>query len=746
MKNTAMTRTSKASMASIGVCSMLALSGSLSMADEELHESFALEEIIVTAQRREENLQKVPIAVSAFSGEAARAADIHSIGDIATRVPSLTFSPFAPGQSIISLRGVSSNDDGAGTDNSVAVFLDDVYVGGLAAVAFDLFDLEAAEILRGPQGTLFGKNAIGGAINIRSIKPNTEESKGSVQATLGNYQQRDIRGYATGPLSDSFAGKLSFSKRENDGYVKNVLLNKRQKNEDVQSIRGQLLYFTDSFEALITAEHMQDNSEDMGRIPVTGISAAFDANGGDRDHVRNPIDGFSDRESTQFSVKLTQQFDAGELVSITAIRDFESTWNMDSVGEPFSIPGPILNSNGDDVSSLAGVNDDINEEVDALSQEFRWSSDLSGDFNYVAGFFYLQEETHRIEKFHLTAGLGRPADILDLAVDTSDQDNETTSYALFGQLTWNASENLTVNFGARYTYEEKELDNISIAGGFGIINNSFTASIKDDWSDFSPKISLDYALSDSTLVYASVAQGFKSGGFPAAPSRVEDFTSIDPEEATSYEIGMKADLMGSTLRINTSIYFMDYEALQVQRFGVDEGAPATDFGVFQTLNAGDAEVSGFELESTWLVTERFTLSGSYSYTNSEFVDTVLIDSQGNPLDVSGQDLNRAPKTKFSLTAEYTQPLSSGELKFRVDNRYTGENRQDIFADASRQPGFHVTDARVSWLSEGEKWGITAWGKNITDEEYIAHSYIVGPGVIAVYGNPRTYGLTGTYNF
>lgn len=699
-----------------------------------------LEEVVVTAQRRAENLQEVPISVSAFSANTIRDADLQGLEDIATRVPSLTFSPFAPGQSIISLRGVSSNDDGAGTDNSVAVFLDDVYVGGLAAVAFDLFDLESVEVLRGPQGTLFGKNAIGGAINIRSIKPSTEEVKGRIEGTIGNYGQRDIRGYITGPLGDNFAGKITLSSRQNDGYVRNELLGKDQKDQDTQSVRGQLLYHTDDFEALLTAEFTKDDTEDMGRIPlissaVPGAAEAFIARGGDRDHVFNPLDGFSDRESTQFSLRLTKQFDSGELISITGWRDFESEWHMDSVGVPFGAPGANLN-----------VNDDITEEVDAVSQEFRWASDLDGNLNFVAGLFYLQEDTHRIERFHINSGIGTQEQQTELAVDTSDQDNETTSFAAFGQLTWNATEKITVNVGLRYTEEEKEFDNISISGGFGIINDSFSAKVDEDWDDVSPKLSIDYQITDEVLIYASAAEGFKSGGFPAAPSRIIDLVPIDPEEATSYEIGVKADLFDSTLRINASTYFLDYTDLQIQRFGVDQGAPPGSFGVFQTLNAGDAEVTGFELESTWLVTENITLSGTYSYTDSEFVDTVLIDATGNPRDISGQDLTRAPKTKYALSAEYSRPTSYGEIKARLDYRYTGFNRQDIFSDLVTQPGFHVADARVSWSSNDDHWEVALWGKNLDDEEYIAHGYIVGPGVIIVYGDPRTYGVTLTYNY
>jgi len=720
-----------------------------------------LEEVMVTAQRRAESLQDVPVSVSALNAELIRDADITNLADVATRVPSLTFSPFAPGQTIISLRGVSSNDDGAGTDNSVAVFLDDVYIGGVAAIDFDLFDLESVEVLRGPQGTLFGKNAIGGVINNRSTKPDTEAARGRLEATLGNYKQRNIRGFVSGPLHENLAGKLTFSSRQNDGFVKNIVLNKRQKDQDVQSVRGQLLYHRDDFEALFTTEFTTEDVEDMGRIPaVNGSAPLVDihrALGGDRDHVTNPIDGFSDRESIQFSLRMARQFDSGELLSITGYRDFSSRWHMDSTGVAYDtgVP-PNCSEPGDTSCNLDGVNDDIDEEVEAFSQEFRWASNLDGAYNFVAGLFYLNEKTHRIEAFHLTRGLGeQDVGAVDIGPPpgVSDQDNETNSYAAFGQFSWDLSDRLVFNFGARYTYEEKDIENRSEFGF--IIEDNFDASLSENWNDLSLKGSLDYRVNEDVLVYASIAEGFKSGGFPAAPFSAEVFQPIDPEEALSYEVGSKLDLF-DRLRVNASAYFFDYSDIQVQRFG-DDCSTAGEmagtcrpriFGIFQTLNAGDAEVKGMELEFTWLVSDAFTLSGMYSYTDSAFDDgTVLINGAGDPQDISGQELNRTPDNKYSLSAEYVYPVpAGGELKARADYRYTDFNRQDIFADQSNQPSFGVADARISWVGARENWELGLWCKNLTDKEYIAHSYIVGPGTIVVFGPPRTWGVTGTWNF
>ena len=227
-----------------------------------------LEEVVVTAERRAENLQEVPNAITALSADTVERSDIHDLTDIATRIPGLTFSPFSPGPNIVALRGASSNNDGAGTDNSVAVFVDDVYLGRVSNINPEMFDIERVEVLRGPQGTLYGKNTIGGAINVVSTRPNTEEFEGKIRVNLGNYQRRDIAGLISGPLGEGWAGKASFSYRNREGWVNNVFLNKKQKDDNVQAFRGQLLYSADDFEAMFSADFNRLDIEDMARTPI----------------------------------------------------------------------------------------------------------------------------------------------------------------------------------------------------------------------------------------------------------------------------------------------------------------------------------------------------------------------------------------------------------------------------------------------------------------------------------------------
>ena len=693
-----------------------------------------LEEITVVAQRRAENLQDVPIAISALSEAVIEKADIHDLTDIATRVPSLTYSPFSPGQNIIALRGVSSNDDGAGTDNSVAIFVDEVYLGRVSNINPEMFDIERVEVLRGPQGTLYGKNTIGGAINIVSTKPDTEQFSAKLKANFGNYDRTDFAGLLTGPVSENIAGKFSFSYRNRDGWVDNVVLDKKQKDDDVQAYRGQLLYTAGNTEVMFTADYNRLDVEDMARIPRTQLVGALGpivdqyralcGNRGPRCST-NPSDGFAKRDAWGVSLHVTHDFGIGELKSITAYRENEVDWEMDSVG--VSIP----------------LTDDILDKTDQFTQEVRWSGDTD-TLNYVLGFWYLNEQTNRFEVFDILA---------DKNINGSDryrQINETDSYAGFGQVDWLLTEGVTLTVGGRYTYEKKKIDNDAVAGDFVVINQTFANTRAEIWTSFIPKISLTWQPRETITVYGTIAKGFKSGGFPAAPTTIVDTEPLAQEEALNYEVGLKSDLLDN-VRINTAFFYTEYEDLQIQSFGPRLGCvedPATQqiecFGVFQTFNASDAEAKGAELELTWVPLDNLTLSGFYSFLDSEFTDTNVPGSvfEGQ----TGNELIRAPRHKYSVNAEYVLPLQGrGELTANISYRFTDDQRGELEPYAI-QPSFDLFDARLAWNSPNDALEIAVWGKNLFDEEYVTHLYTIAGEVISVFGDPKMYGVSLTLRY
>ncbi len=691
-----------------------------------------LEEVLVTAQRRAQDLQDVAIAITALGGDEIRASDIHNGTEIAARVPGMQYAEFAPGQALFAIRGVTSADDGAGMDNSVALFLDDVYIGRAASINFDLVDLERIEVLRGPQGTLYGKNAIGGAINIITQKPD-DTFHAKVELTAGSEGTFNVNAALNGPLGENLAGKLVVSSRKHDGYVRNIILDKDQQDEDTQTIRGQLRWDNDQTDITLSADSMKEDREDMGRRPIADNSAPalaiFASVGGDFRHVAAPIDGYSERSGGGFSINANHETDAGTLSVVAAVRDAETDWEMASVGIP------LIGGAGD-------VMDEIHEDIDQTQLEIRWAGDIGENITYVSGFFYLNEQTDRIEHFRVDIpGAGT------VAQDNADQNNETDSWALFGQLTWQINDQWAVDLGARYTEEEKETHSDMVSGGFGIIGETFVADASGSWSDLSPKVAVTFQPSDELTLYGSIAEGFKSGGFQGAPSSLENATTpVDPETAINYEFGIKSILADNSLRLNAAIFYTDYTDLQIVRFGPPLDAPE-EFGGFTTSNAADAELQGIELDFVWLVSEQFTISGNYAYLDTEFKDFIFYDRSNVAIDLSGQELRQAPGSSYNFVFDYEQPLEfGGTLAYRLDFRHMDESFNDVIDERVINGEHDLVDARVALLSADESWEVALWGKNLTDEEYITHAYTVGPAVVGIGNAPRTFGLTFSYNF
>ncbi len=721
-----------------------------------------LEEIIVTSQHREQNVQDVPITVTAIGADELKEADIFDAATIALHVPGMSYSEFAAGQSLISMRGISSVDDGAGLDNSVGLFLDGVYIGRLASINFDMFDLERIEVLKGPQGTLFGRNSIGGAISVVSQKP-ADELSGKIGLTVGNEGILRYQGFISGPLSDSVAGKLTLSHREHDGYVDNLVLGTKLQDEDQTSLRGQLRFSTESSDWLLSADWMDDDRNDMGRTaiesnaPVVEIAAA---NGVTRARQQaSPADGFSKREANGISLQGDIEFNNGTLTTITAFRHAEADWEMQSVGAGLGAIGLPFDE----------VFDDIIEDIDTFSQELRWTSNLDGNFNYTAGLYYFREETDRTEQFKITAAgtyngfvvqdVGSQAIIGNEYTRTV---NETNSYAIYGQGTWDISEALALTFGARYTLDEKDylatsvdcggdrtgtpFENFAecqgVGGSLNIVAESFTVTPNDDWDDFSPMVSLQYRPSDGIMLFATASKGFKSGGF-AGSQGIEAVAGdpVEPETALNYELGFKGDLFDNTLRLNATAFLTDYEDLQIVRFGPVAGSA---FGTFVTANIGTADIQGIELDFVWNIGDNVQITGNYAYLDTE-VNDLVIETAAGAIDASGSDLRQAPENSYNIAAKYMLPTNHGTYDFRIELSHVDRQITDYLDQRTRIDEHDLIDARLAWTSTNENLEIALWGKNLAEEDYISHSYVIGPGVIGVWGAPRTYGVTATWS-
>ncbi|NOX52075.1 MAG: TonB-dependent receptor [Gammaproteobacteria bacterium] len=725
-----------------------------------------IEEMVVTATHRAVNVQDIPISVTALGAEELENKDISDAASISQNVPGMSYGEFAPGQALISLRGVTSADDGAGLDNSVGLFLDGVYIGRGAGINFEMFDLERIEVLRGPQGTLFGRNAIGGAISAVTAKP-SEETQIKLGATAGNEGILRYKGLVSGQIAEQLYGKISFTHREHDGFVKNVLLNTELQDEDQTSIRAQLRWQGDAAEWILSVDTMEDDRADMGRTgivdraPLTAIMAANGVNGA-REQA-SPSDGFSERDSFGISLQGNIDFGSGTFTSITATRKVETDWEMASVGAGLGALGLPFDE----------VIDDIVEDIDTFSQEFRWTSDLDGNFDYVVGLFYLVEDTDRVEQFKITAAgtYGDPTSpfrVTDVGSQNiigneyAETNNETTSWAVYAHADWELSEQWNVSLGGRYTRDKKDYGATSVdcgndltgtafenfvpcaglGGSLSIISESFSITANDEWTDFSPKASIQFFANDDVMFFATISKGFKSGGF-AGSQGVETSASIpvDPQEATNFELGMKGTFFDSRLRFNLTGFRTDYDDLQIVRFGPVAGSA---FGTFVTANIGEAEMTGFEAEWEWWMTDNLSLSGYYAYLDTEVNDLVL-ETTGGPVDASGSPLRQAPENSTNLVLAYELATQMGTFDFSVTYHNTDEQLMDYVFQATKIDRTELFDANVTWRSSDEKWKLSLWGKNLKDDEYIAHAYVIGPGVIGVWGPPRTMGLTATYS-
>ncbi|MBL4838194.1 MAG: TonB-dependent receptor [Kordiimonadaceae bacterium] len=725
-------------------------------------ETEALEEIIVTASLRAKNVQDVPITVSVLGAAQIEKADIHDATSIAMNTPGLAYGEFSPGQAIFSMRGVGSADDGAGLDNSVALFLDGVYIGRGAGVNFDAFDLERIEVLKGPQGALFGRNTIGGAISVVTQKP-SDDFSAKVAATVGNEGIFRIQGLINGSVTDNLAAKIVVNHRQHSGYVRNTLLNKDVNDEDTTSARGQFLLSLDNSDWLLSADYMEDHREEAGRFPF--VNGNFDyitvaqSLGSNRPQTSSsPLDGFADREAKGISLQGDITFDTGKLTTITAFRNVQTDWEMPSIGAPAG--GGFDLANG--VFGV-DVNDHVTEDIDTFSQELRWTSELDGDFGFVGGLYFFKEKTDRPEEFRLDQNSEAAGQIV-VGNEYTRTQNETTSYAVYGQAQWDFSEKWSAIAGARFTHDKKEyiatavncgqpeevraaagFPNFSACAGVGgslaIVAETFRVPAGDTWSDFSPMATLQYRPNDDLMIFVTVATGFKSGGFAGSQGvAAAAADSVEPENAINYELGFKSVLFDQKLRLNATAFYMDYTDLQIVRFGP---VPSSPFGTFLTTNIGSAKITGVELEFDMQVSEQFSISGNYAYLDTEVKDLVI-----NGADLSGKTLRQAPEHSFNISADYYVPIANdmGGLDFNLQYSFTDEQRFDYLSDDTISEAMKLLSARIAWTSSDGGYGLALWGKNLTDYSYVNHTYIIGPGVIGTWGAPRTFGITGIVKF
>jgi iron complex outermembrane receptor protein len=688
-----------------------------------------IEDVVVTAQRVEENNQDVPIAVTAFSEETLWDNRITNMGDIAQRTPSFTATEVNPGEPNLAIRGIGTEgiNSNAGGDPSVALFLDGVYIGRGGTAPLDLYDFERVEVLRGPQGTLFGKNVVGGAINLATRKPSVEEDFVEVAGTIGNYDRIELLGRFNKAFSSTFAVSGAVSSRDRDGYTRNETTGNRVDDEDIAGGRLSFLWLpTDDVDVLLSMDHT--DQDQLGQPRDNVCNEAFQAGihcvGVDPDprRVNAFDDGYLKREVTGFSLNVDWDLQWGVFTSVTAYRTADYSHADAFFSNPINPPAQI-----------ESYNENI-EDISQFSQEFRLSFDAyDGRLGGVAGVYYLAEDNERneilVQTFPVPAVSG---------TGSFPQDVEATSYAVFGQVSFDLTEDFTLTAGARMTWEEKDADLAAVLlAGPGLpppLAEEYSVRADEDWNAFTPRFAATWRLTDDAMVYASASRGFKSGGFQGtAGTAASAATPYDPEYAWSYEIGAKTQWLDDSLRVNAAAFYIDYDDLQVSQL--------VPLCCVVIGNAATATIEGFEIEVLYRPMPGLDLNASYSWLDAEF------DSfeGGATADNSGNTLPRAPENKFNFGAQYDWQVGDlGVLFARIDWTYQSE----IFFEASNTPlevqdSYEILDARLALRSHDDSWEVALWGKNLDDELVKTHIVAFAPfqQQLNLYQPPRTWGVT-----
>ena len=686
-------------------------------ADEEDDPSIQ-DVIIVRALKREQDLQDVPASLSVFGSEDLDAFQIDTIRDISRLTPNFLGSSFTNTQPVFAIRGGANTLSAIGTSEPVGVYVDEVYLPRFSGADFELFDLESVEVLRGPQGTFFGRNVASGAIVLTTAKPSLDDSNIKLQASYGNFNAYELRGLASGPLSDTVAGKISVSRVERDGFGEDELTCLEQDDLESTSIRGSLLWQpTDNFEAILSGDYTSDNNggrtlaaigfgSDDRRVSTLGVPQSFD------------------RDIYGGSLRMTYDAGPGEFISITGYRESSSE-------EFFSF-------NGLSFTQLPFAFQQVDRDFEdprTFSQELRYVSNDDGPFSYIAGLFYLNEDSdRRVERNRLLNGAG--VVIQDVVFD---QNIKTNAYAAYVDGTYSLTDKLDLSAGVRYTFENREatldfIDNNTAANSF------LTDGLEEDFDAFTPRVALTYRPNEDVTLYASVSRGFTAGGFNTeADSLGEITTPFDEETILSYEGGLKTRFADGKGYANIAYFYQEYE--DKQEFVFDT---ATFVGTI--LNAADATIQGVEVELGYQFNEYFGIDANYGYLDTEFDSFPL--GQGNPEGNTGNELGNSPNNQFSITARGEYPIMDGAADLFMNTSYSWTD--DYFTGASNDPDLSVESygllgANIGVRSADARWTAELFGENLTDEEFvlIPSDFIVQAEHL---GAPRTYGVRVTLSY
>ncbi len=715
-------------------------------AAQQEQQQTASEEIVVTARKREENVQEVPVAVTVVTEDELQESAAADISELQTQVPNLAVYQGRNQSSTLTafLRGIGQADPLWGVDPGVGLYIDDVYIARAQGALLDVYDVARIEVLRGPQGTLYGKNTIGGAIKYVS-RPLTDDPSGMISVSAGQYNTLDLRTSFGGALvPGKLRGKIAFASLNHDGYGENLLTGRDVSNRKTLAARGGLDWLlNEKWKVAFSADYTKDDAEPKGYqrltanrlCPLFGVTCAPNDSRWDTNSGLTPLNG---TESKGGSIVVSGALnDAWDFKSISAYRESDSKNNIDFDTTPARIV---------DVSATYYDNQ--------LSQEFQLVYDNGGKMAGVLGAYYFDGEAGGLVKnIFVNAQFG-----------TTNGKTFTDQIALFGDGSYKMTDKLTLNGGLRATREKKN----GVAFNAGYANDQFATPVailanydkEVTFDSIAPKIGVDYKVRPGVLAYFTASRGFKSGGFnvraqsTAFPKSAEPF---DDEVLDVAEIGLKTSLLDNHLILNTAAFHGKYKDIQVSTFTAydanGDGIEESFFGNF--INAGNATMDGLEVEFDhqpahidWL-----NINGYVSWL--DLAPDEFLDANHDGF-VDTQVITNAPEWTGGLRLNFDFPAMGGLLTASVGGSYrssaTLTNEGGSFAGAAVHPitedAYTLFDAWVSWLSPSAKWRVGLNAKNLTDEAYLTNGYnIPALGVLTgSYGAPRTVLATVEYRF
>jgi len=734
---------------------------------------FFIEEVIITAQKRATSAQEVPIAVSVFSNDHLTKKGIEGLDGLSSRAPGFFAGDFSDVKlAPITLRGVFASTFTAGQDPSVGVYLDEVFLGAGASASIDFLDIARIEVLRGPQGTFFGRNSVGGAVNITTNGPSWD-FEGNIQAEYGNYDSLKVKGMVNIPIVDEkLAIRIAGSISNRDGFVFDEALGEDANDAKAQNLRAKLLFApSEQYDATLTFDYRDIGNQGSGALEVIEINNSFPpvidpstgqpVLGQDGNTIPNvfgnlvlaaqlglipgvaaPVlntDPFDRVVRTNAGRDETLEGWGGswhqrmelfspdtEIVSVTSYREHDYTNRVDS-----------------DMTTLDFAEDGSPENVKRFSQEVRLSGGADTNFLWTVGGYYYFQDT--LNGNFVTFGsdlaplLAQNPAVRSIAI-TQEARTKLNSYAAFAHANITLTDTFRVEVGARYTNETKnivynQLDPTFAVGG----NIQFEG--RDSWDAFTPSASLVAQWTDDILTYVTVSNGFKSGGFNDGLGESSS-NSFDPEKLWNYEVGLKADWYDGRVRTNLAAFYIDWSNIQVR--ADDPVTPTLDI---TTANGGAATSKGVELEATIVPWADFQLNASFAYADLDYSNDEVI---GLAIPLVSQVFS--PKYSFNISAQYELEIDTlGTFLMSGEYLRRGENFLQLDGVLnSRVPAHGILNAYIAW-EVNEDTTVTLWANNITDEIVRTRfqGFLDNPFVgqdLADLNPPRTYGVRVSFDF